>query len=210
MSPPTNGRFSSSSSTGTVPKSGRMSGNRRAQDPDSGNPENLERVLRENQQKLRNLMENSAQNQVNSEEVLREKLQFLQNFETLRVDLQNQLNFIEQRKRLQDPLQELKEENLKLRQEMQNQQNQIHQLTQSLNQCFQVLLTIQRDVSNLQSEAKNTNSAASLEDNLGKSFDLKVTILSRSFSVISLSFLGHLPNFLIFEKIIMSLIFQIL
>ena len=46
--------------------------------------------------------------------------------------------------------QQLKAENSKLKLAYENQQGQIQQLTQSLNQCFQALLTIQRDVATLQ------------------------------------------------------------
>jgi DNA repair exonuclease SbcCD ATPase subunit len=53
--------------------------------------------------------------------------------------------------------QQLKAENSKLKLAYENQQGQIQQLTQSLNQCFQALLTIQRDVATLQQKIDITN-----------------------------------------------------
>ena len=43
-------------------------------------------------------------------------------------------------------MEEMKMDNVKLKQSLQKQQEQIHQLTQSLNQCFQALLIMQRDM----------------------------------------------------------------
>ena len=50
----------------------------------------------------------------------------------------------------QELIHQLRGDNSKLRSSLVAQQEQIHQLTQSLNHCFQAVLTIQRDVSSLQ------------------------------------------------------------
>ena len=64
-------------------------------------------------------------------------------------------------------IEQLRSENSKLKVSLQQQQSHIHQLTQSLNQCFQAVLTIQRDVSSLQRvNHENTPEVATLEDNL--------------------------------------------
>ena len=68
----------------------------------------------------------------------------------LQRELQNQWRLLEQKQSQQNAVEELKEDNAKLKENLQKQQEQIHQLTQSLNQCFQALLIMQRDMSKLQ------------------------------------------------------------
>ena len=73
-------------------------------------------------------------------------------------------------------MEHLRSENAKLKTTLYQQQDHIQQLTQSLNQCFQAVLTIQRDVSALQrampsvensaNTANYSTNSANLEDNL--------------------------------------------
>ena len=88
-------------------------------------------------------------------------------------DLQNHIRILNQSKMKpkNSVEQQLRSENSRLKIAFENQQGQIQQLTQSLNQCFQALLTIQRDVATLQhnfEESSSKQSAANnhLEDNL--------------------------------------------
>ena len=221
MSPPTNGRYRSSpSSTGTVPKSNSaMNGDRSRSTEPQGNPsfhetmrhQSLERMLKEQQAKLRSL-ENQQQN--NPESLagnlaeLREKLRFLQtaklsgsefgngrsgrwppleehtDFEdliedddeellhavqNLRLrDLQNHIRILNAAKKPKNSMeQQLKAENSKLKMAFENQQGQIQQLTQSLNQCFQALLTIQRDVATLQQKVDHSTPKETPNNHLG-------------------------------------------
>ena len=214
MSPPTNGRFRSSpSSTGTVPKSNStMNGDRsRSTEPQANasyqstmRHQSLERMLKEQQAKLRSLetqQQNNPESLAENLAELSEKLRILQSakrngggasgdfgnrpsahwppleehcddfddvigledeneelikaVQNLRMrDLQNHirmLNSSSNKKPKNSAVeQQLKAENSKLKLAYENQQGQIQQLTQSLNQCFQALLTIQRDVATLQ------------------------------------------------------------
>jgi hypothetical protein len=71
-----------------------------------------------------------------------------------------------------DVIDQMKQENVKLKATMTQQQEQIQQLTQSLNQCFQALLTIQRDVGALQQQSQQQNNnkveAAEADDSVSQ------------------------------------------
>ena len=67
-----------------------------------------------------------------------------------------------------NPLDQLRSENAKLKLAFQQQQEHVHQLTQSLNQCFQAVLTIQRDVTGLQQAVAI---AATSTQNQGEQYD---------------------------------------
>ena len=70
----------------------------------------------------------------------------------LQRELQNQWRLLEQKQSQQNAMEEMKMDNAKLKQSLQKQQEQIHQLTQSLNQCFQALLIMQRDMAEQKSQ----------------------------------------------------------
>ena len=154
----------------------------------------LERLLLEQQAKLRSMEQNSNERQdrenpeylTESLQDLKEKLELLQTFnsENDQYDFQQRpsryengvasdfLNNMQRYHRNFNPLDQLRSENSKLKLALQHQQEHVHQLTQSLNQCFQAVLTIQRDVSGLQQAvaATSTNQVeanhVTIDDNL--------------------------------------------
>jgi len=197
MSPPTKNGFvgSSSSSTGTRPRlngttsrspSSRMNGGGGPSQATSNTrslrqqSEQLEQLLIEQQAKL------EQKNMTESLQDLKEKLELLQTFnnsDNEQFDFhprsshydsggQEFLNNLHRyNQRSFSPLDQLRSENSKLKLSLQQQQEHIHQLTQSLNQCFQAVLTIQRDVSRLQQTVsvitnQGEASQATNEDNL--------------------------------------------
>lgn len=92
-----------------------------------------------------------------------------------------------------NPLDQLRSENSKLKLAFQQQQEHVHQLTQSLNQCFQAVLTIQRDVTGLQQAVAI---AATSTQNQGEQYDTKydAKILILIFIQVNYTF-GYLLNF---------------
>ena len=196
---------SSSSSTGTVPRMNGgigSGGGRMPSDPPRTNTNNprslrqqsqqLERLLMEQQAKLQNSNDSRQDNSkylTESLQDLKEKFELLQ---TLNASDNEQYDFQPRSSRGYDhqeflnnlhryqhrnfnPMDQLRSENSKLKLSLQQQQEHIHQLTQSLNHCFQAVLTIQRDVSGLQrtvasastttGQAEGANHVA-IEDNL--------------------------------------------